>query len=516
MKTKFVTSAQLARIQSNDALLSYLTNLLIGRPQTPHSWLYEWEDAQKTLDRWIPIMKKANLANRRLGEKFNQFDLRQVSKFGPQGEIPPIESEEALEVLKPLYESSPYDDPMALKEYFQYTRAFAETVFGQLETALPKRFEFVVDDMNSRDVLTTNSGAWSFTRRKLAMQKAIQDARSGEAYDIPAIVLFRKYNGKLRPVWMYPMSMNLIEASYQQVIQDRIRVSPTKQIREYVSPWRGYEHVKRVLTVQWPKASPIVGGDTTKMDAHMRPAQLQLVYEIVKWLFQPQTWSDLHKAMMQVNTIELLVGPKRKAVGIHGLASGSEWTQLTETILTMFMAWLKGCVGQGIGDDFCWLTSLSAEELVDYLASFGLPANSAKQEVGTDETTFLQRLNHQGFYSREEPGTLGGYYPTIRALNSSLWPEKFHKPKDWNSDMFCGRQYMILENTCDDPCFDEFVYFTVKGQKDLVNFAKKSPAELSEIQRRMNLIPGLSPTYNQEKRSKPLSTFASIKLAKTM
>nr|QXV86697.1 MAG: RNA-dependent RNA-polymerase [Picobirnavirus sp.] len=517
MKTKHLNSTELAVISSNVGLSSYLNNLQIGRRQTPHSWLYEREDAETTFERWIPIMKKANASFGPLGSKFTQFDLRQVVKTGPQGEIPPIESEEAQEVLEPIYTPSKYDDENALSEYFPAAQEYAREIFGaRLCTKRPLSFSRVVDDMRSRDTLTTNSGWNRFTRRMLVSKQAIQDAESGAAYEYPAIVLFRKYNGKLRPVWMYPMAMNLIEGSFQQVVQAEMRQTPSQFLSNYLSPWVGYDEVKETLTTQWPRPAPIVGGDTTKMDAHMRRAQIRLVFEIVKWLFQKVYWNDLWKAMSQVNSIELLVGPNRKAIGLHGLASGSNWTQITETILTSFMAWLKALTGQGIGDDFTWNTSMTASELVDYLNKFGLPANADKQDVSNVELTFLQRMNHQGFFSRENPKVLGGYYPTIRALNSSLWPEKFHRPKDWNSDMFCARQFMILENCVDDPCFDEFVAFVVNGHKDLVTFAKKSAKELTATMRKARLIPGLNPTYNQEKRDKPLSEFASIKLAKQM
>lgn len=516
MKLIPLNSTELAVISSNVGLSSYLERLQIGRPSTPRSWLYEDEDWTSVMNRWIPIMKAANNKSP-LGDKFNQFDLRQVKKTGPQGAIPPIESKEVQEVLEPVYTPSRYDDENALARFFPETKRFAEEMFGsRLCTKRPLALTSVVDDMRSRDTLTTNSGYPDFARRRLVWVKAIRDAESGAAFEFPAIILFRFYNGKLRPVWMYPLAMNLKEGSYQQVIQRAMRETSSQFLSDYLSPWVGYERVKATLTKQWPTKQPIVGGDTTKMDAHMRPAQIRLVYEVVKWLFQKEYWDDLWKTLSQVNHISLIMGPKYKAVGTHGLASGSDWTQITETVLTAFMAWLKKTTGQGIGDDFTWNLDITADELVKYLAEFGLPANPDKQDVGNEELTFLQRMNHQSFFSREDDRILGGYYPTIRALNSSLLPEKFHRPKDWSKDMFAARQFMIDENTVDDPCFDEFVLFTVNGHPYLREFAKKSASELAAIQRKARLIPGLNTTYNQEKRDKPLSEFASIKLARSL
>lgn len=518
MRSEPVNSMISAYLISNHSLSSYLDNLSKGREATPRSWLYEKEDANAVLQRWIPIMKSAN-GKSPFGDEFSQFDLEQVKKFGPQGAVPPVESKECQEVIKPLYERSEYDNPLALKEYFDLAKSFARVAFGdRLMTKRPKSFNQVVDDMRARDTLVTNSGFPRFARRSTVKDEEIQDARTEQAYEYPAIILFRQYNGKLRPVWMFPMSVNLIEFSFAQIVQESLQHSPSKEVTDYLSPWEGYEVVKRTLTSQWPNGSQVVGGDTTAMDAHMRPAQIELVYEIVKWLFQKQYWDELHQSLTHINKIDLLYSRDRKYVGTHGLASGSGWTQLAETVLQMFMSYVKSSklCGQGIGDDFYWLSDMNADELVEWLGKFGLPANPSKQTVSNVYLHFLQRMNRHDFFSREDQHVLGAYYPTIRGLNSMLQPEKFHKPKDWNSDMFCIRNYMILENCVDNPCFDEFLDFVVHGHRDMIPFAKRSDAEINAAQAKSRLVPGLNPSYNQEKREKPLSSFVSIQLAKKM
>nr|UAW00430.1 MAG: RNA-dependent RNA polymerase [Porcine picobirnavirus] len=516
MKSEPIKRTLYLLVIANEPLSLYLDNLNRGRQQTPHSWLFEKEKSNVTLQRWIPIMQSANNNRSPFGQVFNQFDLKQVEKFGPQGAVPPILTPECQEVIEPLFSPTAYDDRFALKHLFPKAREFAKEAFGpSFQRQRPKSFKRVLEDMHLRDTLTTNSGFPRFVRRDTVVEAEVRDAESELAYDYPAIILFRQYNGKLRPVWMFPMSTNLIEFSFSQVIQEALSNSAQSWIRDYLSPWKGYDDVKITLSKQWNHCN-IVGGDTTKMDAHMRPAQIELVYEIVKWLFQPKFWEPLHRSLQHICTIPLLYSKDRAYVGIHGLASGSGWTQLTETVLQLFMAWNSDVIGQGIGDDFYWISNMSAEEIVGYLGSYGLPANPAKQSVSKDQLTFLQRMHHQGFFSREDKSIVGAYYPTIRALNSMLQPEKFHKPKDWNSDMFCIRNYMILENCVDNPCFDEFLKFVVHGHKDMIPFAKKKSSELDLVQRRARLVPGLNPSYNQEKRNKPLSSFVSIQLAKKM
>lgn len=504
------------KIAANHNLSQYLDNLHRGRPATPRSWLYEKEDAESVLQRWIPLMRTANKRSP-YGRQFDQFDLNQVKKFGPQGSVPPISSKEVQDVLEPLFSPSEFDKQSALSRFLPDALEFSKELFGsQFRRERPKRFESVVDDMRARDTLTTNSGFPRFAKRRVVRSEEIQDALTGSAYEYPAIILFRHYNAKLRPVWMYPMSMNLIEFSFSQPIQEALLNSPLTWVRDYLSPWKGFEDVKHTLTNQWHSRRNICGGDTTAMDAHMRPAQLFLVFTIVSQLFQKKYWKELYRCLMHVNDIPLLVSKSSALQGIHGLASGSGWTQLSETVLQLFMAWMLKTRGQGIGDDFYWIVNMTADQLVSYLGKFGLPANAAKQSVSEVEFSFLQRLFIKGFSSAESDKVVGAYYPTVRALNSMLNPEKFHNPRDWNSDMFCVRNYMILENCVDNPCFEQFVNFVVHGHKDMIPFAKKTDAELDAALAASRLVPGLNPSYNQEKRSKPLYSFRSIAIARRM
>lgn len=514
---KVLTSTYKEMVESNPALSSYLLSLDTGRKATPHSWLYEDESSDETLTRWLAKLATVQELPQ-FGERIYQFDLKQVEKFGPQGEIPPIS--EAIETLGPSYD--PREQlPVSVKLSEKENRSIANQLFGyRLETKRPLSYERVVDDMRARDTLTTNSGAPDFGRRSVPTIKdrAIQDAMTGKAYDYPGIVLFRKYNGKLRPVIMYPMSMNLIEFSFTAVIQQSLLMAQNSFVGMYVTPWRGFEDVKKEFTFQWTNTQAN-GGDTTAMDAHFWSDKTEVVYNVVKYLFQRNYWESLHKCMMHINNIDVLVGLNAMLCGPHGIASGSGWTQLVETVYQLIMAiYRRVRFGQGIGDDFVWFTEriMASKELAAYLERWGLPANPAKQSTNLEDCTFLQRLFLRGYVSRENTSVLGGVYPTVRALNSSLNPEKFHRAEDWNSDMFCIRQYMILENTVDHPLFEEFVKFVVNGQKDLIPFAKLSAAELSSVQHESRLIPGLNPSYNQEKREKPLASFASIQYARTL
>jgi hypothetical protein len=512
MEISKMTPAEEEVVASNFGLRSYLENLEIGRQATPHSWLYEGEDSDVTLKRWMRKLDKLKDGNE-VEKKIYAFDCKQLEKFGPQGAIPPIDEAIEVESFQDQYKLTNTDVPR-LPE-------LSDVLHLPKSSIRLRGFNRVIDDMQSRDTLTTNSGWNLFTRRARAKEQSIEQAKSGEAYSFPAIILFRQYNGKLRVVWMFPMSMNLLEYQVTQPLQEAIT-----HATKYVTPWRGFEDVKVRFTELWDEHPFAFGGDTTAMDAHMQLPQLMAVADAAASLFPDA--DQLYSTISHVGKINMVVGPNSIIRDQeHGIASGSGWTQLSETIfqILVFDSYLhefniQGSVenGMGIGDDYVWFfdSQPESEEIVDFWMKYGLPGKPEKQSNEADSCTFLQRLFIKGYYSRDNSKVLGGIYPTIRALNSLLNPEKFHNPKDWNSDMFCARTFMILENTVDHPLFEEFVKFVVSGHRDLLPFAKKNSAYIDAVQRKSRMIPGLNPSYNTEKRNKPLSAFTSIQYAKTL
>lgn len=512
MQISRLSSSQARVVHTNNGLRNYLVNLEKGREATPHSWLYEREESTKTLEHWLDILKQLDSGSES-EKRIYQFDLKQVEKFGPQGEVPPVK--EALQVES-------FQEQFVLTDVDVVKKRSLDQIFNKRPHSIEYReFNTVIDDMRARDTLVTNSGWNLFIRREKAKIRSIQDAKSGVAWTYPAIILFRKYYGKLRAVWMFPMSMNLLEYRATQPLQQWIG-----QTTKYVTPWRGFEDVKARFTELWTAHPYAFGGDTTAMDAHMQRPQNEAVAAAFSPLFNnPQLATE---SLLHVNDIDIVVGTDAIIRDqSHGVASGSGWTQLCETIFQMikFDEFIrrKGLNltvedGMGIGDDYVWFfdEKPDSQEIVDFWAEDGLPGKEEKQSNDEGFCTFLQRLFIKNYMSREDSKVLGGVYPTVRALESLLWPEKFHNPKLWSSDMFCVRCFMILENTVDHPLFEDFVKFVVAGQKDLLPFAKSSASAQNSALARSRLLPGLNPSYNQEKREKPLSEFASIKFARTL
>jgi len=509
-------------VSANPGLASHLAQIESGKDATPRSWLFEDQPAQAVLGQWLE-----SISTLQSGSDFERriFSLEQtqLEKWGPQGAIPSLEKSlpKILENYSERLPSPVFDSP----EWKRAIESARVQLFGNRAQLRPSSLKKVVDDMRMRDTLSTNSGYPDYRRRSepSVVSRAIEDASSGRWQGYPAIVLFRKYFGKLRQVWMFPMATNLVEGSFTQVIQAHLR----RTSKVFLAPWEGFSKVREVISGWYRQPeSYIFGGDFSRMDVHMRRAQMEQVYLLLAPAFQREHHELLHSSLMNAVDIGLLVSrtawlPRHDDA--HGLASGTNWTQLSETLFQFILKqYLEVVLGESlsmmaIGDDSATFAPMKihpvAQRLVEVYAGVGMEANIEKQSDEPHEVTFLQRLFQRGYTNAANETR--AVYPTVRALETSVFPERWHS-EGWNENMFAVRQYMILENCIDHPLFESFVKFIVRGQKWLLPFAKASTKQLLKYTVEAGRIPSLISSYNQEKKDSSLADFASIALAKTL
>nr|AVX53271.1 RNA-dependent RNA polymerase [Marmot picobirnavirus] len=555
MKTTSLTQQEREVIALNDSLGRYLESLSTGRAATPRSWLYEGDPTPEvTLDNWMRILGRLKTGTEYEREVY-QFDISQLEKWGPQGQVAPLED------LMPIVEegfmlADSKKPPVFNSQEWQDAK---EATFWDLNafSLRPASYQHVLDDMRARDTLESNSGWPLFQRRnsKEVVAASISDAEDGSWKRYPAIALFRNYNQKTRLVWMFPMSTNLVEGSFFQPLQSAIIKSRTSwKWKGVFAPWFGFEACRKEITQVYRdmagvhKNDPnrtVAASDFASTDAHFTIWHTLEVYDIIKHCFQKQYWTALRESLVHMHSIPLVIGKDSQLAGLHGVSSGSNWTNFVETIFDIaFGHYVALTVGQhapggpityqqertildsdfmakcmyAIGDDMTWLCDRYDEKFAELLEEAGREVGHViKAEKTTNyynKVKTLQRLFQRG-YNRPD-SQCRGVYSTVRALKSSVYPERFHKPKLWSSDMFCARQFMILENCVDHPLFEEFVQFVCRGQKDLIPFAKNPASKLKTITRETKLLPGFNPTYNQEKRDQALSTFQSVDVIRSM
>nr|UAW00374.1 MAG: RNA-dependent RNA polymerase [Porcine picobirnavirus] len=529
MKETKLQSNELEIIQNNNGLKMYLSGLSVGKEATPRSSLYNLEgktsllEPDEILNTWL---KKLDSLSK--GTDFDknvfQFDSHQLEKWGPQGEVAPID-ELMDEIVLPTFSCSS-SHPKAFKtSNWQLAK---RKVVRHLHNAgakglSPVPYKRVVDDMRARDTLESNSGWPLFTKRHKpeVIAQSIEEAENGLWKTYHAIALFRNYNRKTRLVWMFPMSANLVEGSFFQSLQSVLMKSELS--KTFLSPWTGFEQVRKVMTSAYNSGLFVAASDFSATDAHFQLATSMEVFDVIKECFQPRFRSALEESIRYMHEIPLVVSSTTMLTGEHGVSSGSNWTNFIETIFDMIFAEYVKLEGgyQGlyaIGDDMSWCSKTYDVKFADMLADIG---KTVGQEIKVEKTTndpdkvkSLQRLFQRG-YARSD-GSLRAVYSTIRALKSLVYPERFHSPKVWTKDMEAIRDFMILENCVDHPLFYEFCRFVSAGDPHLRVFARYTADKQAKLLRQSKLVPGLNSTYNQEKRDSSLSQFESVKFISTL
>lgn len=522
-----------AVITRNNGLRQYLESLPRNKAYTDRSWLYDGHNGgikmspDQILEKWCAILdaklKDGDPSSRMVWE----FDTSQKQKWGPQGGHEPI-ADLMNDIVLPSFqmgasatEPPAFNDPDWARAIQLVVKAYKQR---RVHGLLPRSFENVVDYLRVDGKLETNSGWPDFTRRQIPAVRAaaIRAARDGSWKTYPAIALFRRYNGKTRLVWMYPMATNIVEASFVQPLMDAI--SRTDLVEYFFSPWKGFGQVRKRITEVYNSGRFVAASDFTSTDAHFQKQASAQVLKVLTELFHPSCRAELEESVMHMHTIPLVIGLDKMLVGDHGVSSGSNWTNLIETIFDNILGYFVMLKQQrvqglyGIGDDMAWVTS-SKEVLAQLPQILELAGKSVGQVIKSEKTTAdenkvksLQRLFIRGY--RRPDGLLRGVYSTIRALKSSVYPEREHW--DWTESDFCVRQFQILENCVDHPLFEEFVAFVVAGSEHLRPFAKQPAEYLRAAQRKAGRIPGLNPTYNQEKKESSLEQFESIRIAKSL
>lgn len=527
---KKLTNAEAHVIAENSGLSAYLLSLQEDMPFTHRSWLYEEvKDPDTILDNWLSILRRLKAGNQYEMEVY-EFELTQLEKWGPQGGH---ESMDTLypSLIEPMFAPQSLVDQQRTQAVFsgnQWKKAVSQTIdylgsYTQLHALRPSEFHKIVDKMRSDGRLESNSGWPVFARRNTpeAKQQAISAATSGEWIKFPAIALFRRYNNKTRLVWMYPMAANVVENTYIIPLQTKFLNASIP----FFAPWEGFEAVQREISAAYSAGKFIYASDFASTDAHFRLQASLSVAPVIAAMFQDKYSVGLEESITRMHVIPLVISRTEKVVGEHGVSSGSSWTNLIETVFDLTLSryvsiQLENQVTgmYAIGDDMSWISDkfddAFPEKLEKYGKDVGQVVKADKTTCFPDKVKTLQRLFQRGYNRRD--GLCRGVYPTIRALKSSVFPERSYKRKSWNSDMFCVRQFAILENCVDHPLFSTFCEFVAKGNRHLIPFAKQSASKLDSLYREAKLLPGLVDAYNQEKRDKPLSSFSSIKIVSMM
>jgi hypothetical protein len=261
---------------------------------------------------------------------------------------------------------------------------------------------------------------------------------------------------KTRAVWGYPMADTLKEMRYYRPLFEH------QKLLNWRSALRGPDATNHVITDIVLSAinsnEKLVSIDFSSYDTTVRSSLQKVSFDYIKSKFQSHYHSELDEIALRFATIGLIT-PDGVLTGHHGVPSGSTFTNEVDSIAQFIVANRFGihsdcCDIQG--DDGAYRTS-DPDGLKGAFSDHGLVVNEEKSYVLDDGLVYLQNLYDINYI---KDGIIGGIYPSYRALNRIIYPERFDnftEDEISGSDYFAIRTIAILENCKHHPLFKELV-----------------------------------------------------------
>jgi hypothetical protein len=452
------------------ALGAYLVNFDGGRAATPESDFLSNRGYDS--ERVRLLAQRVIINNHPQLPRLMDYETTRLSKYGPQGWIYPMGSNDMIDKIRAYYTHAHYPckyDPKALKEF----KTFAQG--AQLE---PYTYEQVVARGLEKNGLKTNAGLPLFTKRDKVIPQVIEMAYRNDI-DYPAVIGARSIKNKMRLIFMAPFSQNLKELSFVYPIMDYLL-----QHVGVTAAWRGQPQVQDQMNTDFFGSNrTYMSTDFSAMDTTVGLDQIRVAADLMASFFKDEWKTECKQIVTRSSYQDVVAGVLRKPgiankqspgktlmyiSGEHGLFSGLGFTNLAETLLQMLLDIEIGyhlpiLATQINGDD--GVKAIDGHKNLDRCASifsklagrYGFVANVEKQLVSYDEVHYLQRV-----YSPETTwsGVVHGAYPIVQTLNSAKNPERsrYLTPEEQ-----ALRLLMIFENLADSPLLGEGAKILVAG-----------------------------------------------------
>jgi hypothetical protein len=297
-----------------------------------------------------------------------------------------------------------------------------------------------------------------------------------------------------------------------------------------MAAWEGFTEVTEAFhEMQYAKCDLIVSTDFTKMDTSVRDHLIPMFLAVHAKRLQGPAMQRMEETIQSLFKSPTMISmDKVVSESSNSLLSGSEWTNYFESIIQLILHyyvietlnrkvtkpffWAGAAV---LGDDgvtaFKDLRGVDYPELFAHVASqFGLNVNPEKQSVNEQSWKYLQRFFHKKILNAS--GHVAGIYPGILALNTAMFPERYHNTKLWGPEMETLRWLMILENCDQHPYFHQIIDFFRKGDKydlglKLPGFFDKAETYYREAKSLTDFVP----TYTTSFENRGIYDFAVVK-----
>ena len=492
-----------------------------GKEPTPRSPLFKDKGESIVVDDYLEILSRTP----GITSDLYDYEVSRIPKVGPQGGYPPFDDRKKS-----------FEDYYSLPGRISYTDSELENLatrvrdflFRGREGLRPWSYERVIRKGQLGGNLDTNSGCPDYGKRSDSMIQAhaIRDARHGKWKSYPAILGSRGQRMSDRFIFMFPFSTNLVEQSFVNTVLDVIRSNSISCF----SAWEGFDKVTLSITEQGVSSTKTkCSTDYVKMDKHFGPDHFDFVYLVLAPIFQPSVRELLRESLTHCSEIAVLVSIDKLYTGTHGMPSGSGWTNLAESIVSLAIMFTvedhygEEALKQVLGDDgiMLWKSIITDFPVVfsEYSAKFGLVSSPDKQRVDDKTFTYLQRFFDVRISTQlNGRKVVAGNYPGILALNSAMNPERFHDPVKWSSSMESLRWIMILENVNQSPVFHNLIDYFIKGDKFklglvIPGFLKRGISQSYQIAQTLR---DFVPTYTKSSIEKGILDFDVVKYLRSL
>uniref|UniRef100_A0A2V0RNR6 RdRp n=1 Tax=viral metagenome TaxID=1070528 RepID=A0A2V0RNR6_9ZZZZ len=525
MKTTKLMQESIDRFLSSEGQLrasNGFTTLAVGRPPTPRTPLYKDTPPDQVLENWCKILDQVEVENKIL-EPLIQYDKSRKAKFGPQGGLRPWNERE--EDFK-----SYYDSPIAAEDYKSGLNEDVildcrDICFGTqaMQNKRPVTVEKVVSQDIYDDKLNSVSGCYDYAKRDdpSVIARAIYDVANGIWERYPMILGSRSQRGSERFIFIAPFSLNLVEKTFLYPLMERIRSVGDP----FFSAWEGFSQVEQGFKDDnfFSEENTYIQQDFTKMDRHVNRKQMHIVAEICAKFWQLSFAQKFSELLQFILDIPVLISLDKLVTGTHGMPSGSGMTNFAESLISLYLILTYSYNGlevvafQGLGDDGVIAIRRNGMDDSEIFAvmeagakEIGQILNPEKQGISDHTTIYLQR-----FFDDRIPnqGMVLGMYPSVLALNTAIYPERFHDARKWSKEMEILRWIMILENCKNLPYFRKLIQFFIEGDKYKLGLALPGFfTQLPPLYEESKAIKGFVPTYNQESMDRGIYQFETVKI----
>lgn len=292
----------------------------------------------------------------------------------------------------------------------------------------------------------TQAGAPTLEKKGFVRENTFRDFEELYSKNLPMVCAIRtQEQGKTRIVYIYPFADIMQENRFFLPLFERLRTEIS--FAAFNGPDEVDVAVTRMLLLAQKNPNLVCfSGDVSNFDDSVKEQLQTSGFEEIKSYFQTDSYDALDEIALRFGYSKPLVLPDGTVVITkRGIPSGSNLTGILGSVVNRQVLNLPDDLCQIMGDDFIALVE-KPDEVFSRYGEVKLDTEESKTDIKPSSFVYLQRLHHLDYMV---DGVAHGIYPTFRALNRLMYPERRSNFDEFDikgRDYFAIRSLSILEN----------------------------------------------------------------------